>query len=64
MPPFEFCPISGDLGELWILNSARISLMEYLLMLQNARVAAFTFSELLRENQQGVILHTQIRVNL
>ena len=36
-------------------------------MLQNARVAAFTISELLRENQDGVklpptILPTQIRV--
>ena len=37
-------------------------------MLQNARATAFTFSELLRENQQGVRLSpapfsTQIRVN-
>ena len=36
-------------------------------MLQNARVTAFTISELLKENQQGITppLHqpTQIRVN-
>ena len=32
-------------------------------MSQNARVTAFTFSELLRENQQGVkFSHAQIRV--
>ena len=32
-------------------------------MLQNARVTAFTVSELLRENQQGGITpHTQVRV--
>ena len=34
-------------------------------MLQNARVAAFTVSELFRENQQGVkIPPTQIRLKL
>ena len=35
-------------------------------MLQNARVTAFTVSELLRENQQGgvkLLSPTQIRVN-
>ena len=34
-------------------------------MLQNARVTAFNFSELLRENQQGgkITPHNQIRVN-
>ena len=36
-------------------------------MLQNARVTAFTVSELLRENQQGEITptpYTQFRVNI
>ena len=65
IPPSEFCPISGDWGKLWIPNLARMSLIECYWMLQNARVTAFTVSELLRENQQGVkVPHpaTQIRV--
>ena len=51
IPPSEFCPISGDWGELWILNLARMSLIECYWMLQNSRVTAFTVFELLRENQ-------------
>ena len=47
----EFCRISGDRGELGIPNLPRISLMKCYWMLQNARVTAFTVSELLRENQ-------------
>ena len=53
IPPSEFCPISGDWGELWIPNLARMSLIECYWMLQNSRVTAFTVSELLRENQLG-----------
>ena len=53
IPPSEFCPISGDWGELWIPNLARMSLIECYWMLQNARVTAFTVFELLRENQLG-----------
>ena len=34
-------------------NLVRVSLIESYWMLQNARVTAFTISELLRENQQG-----------
>ena len=33
---------------------ARISLIKFYRILQNARVTAFTVSELLMENQQGV----------
>ena len=66
IPPSEFCPISGDWGELWIPNLAQMSLIKCYWMLQNARVTAFTISELLRENQLGVDLplppFTQIRV--
>ena len=51
IPPSEFCPISGDWGELWIPNLARMSLIECYWMLQNSRVTAFTVLELLRENQ-------------
>ena len=51
--PSEFCPISGDRGELGMPNLARMSLMKYYRMLQNARVTAFIASELSRENQQG-----------
>ena len=52
-PPSEFCPISGDWGELWIPNLVRMSLIECYCMLQNSRVTAFTVFELLRENQLG-----------
>ena len=48
--PSEFCPISGDWGKLGIPNLARMSLVKSYWMLQNARVTAFTVSELLREN--------------
>ena len=54
IPPSEFCPISGDWGELWIPNLARMFLIECYWMLQNSRVTAFTVSELLRENQLGI----------
>ena len=53
IPPSEFCPISGDWGELWIPNLARMSLIECYWMLQNSRITAFTVFELLRENQLG-----------
>ena len=53
IPLSEFCPTSGDWSELWIPNLARMSLMQYYWMLQNARVRAFTVFELLRENQLG-----------
>ena len=53
IPPSEFCPISGDWGELWIPNLARMNLIECYWMLRNSRVTAFTVFELLRENQLG-----------
>ena len=56
LPPSEFFQISGDWGKLEIPNLAQIFLMKYYWMLQNARVTAFTVSELLRENQQRVKL--------
>ena len=43
----------GDWDQLGIPNFAQMSLMKSYWMLQNARVADFTVSELLRENQQG-----------
>ena len=66
IPPSEFCPISGGWGEFEISNLARTFLIKFYWMLQNARVTAFTVSELLRENQQGgvkLLSPTQIRVN-
>ena len=71
IPPSEFCPISRDWGESEIPNLAQMSLIKCYWMLQNARVTAFTVSELLRENQQGAGGNyplpppptTQIRVN-
>ena len=52
IPPSEFCPISGHWGESGIQNLARMPPMKCYWMLQNARVTAFTVSELSRENQQ------------
>ena len=52
IPPSEFCPISGDWVELGMSNLAWMSLIKSYLILQNARVTAFTVPELLRENQQ------------
>ena len=57
IPPSEFCPLSGDRVELEILHLARTSIIKCYWMLQNARVTAFTISELLRENQQGTVLY-------
>ena len=54
IPPSEFCQISADWGELRIPNY--MSLMKFYSMLKIVRVTAFKVSELLRENQQGVIL--------
>ena len=53
IPPSEFYPISRDWDESEIPNLAQMSLIKCYWRLQNARVTAFTVSELLRENQQG-----------
>ena len=52
----DFCPISGDWGEWRIPNLAGTSLIKCYWILQNAKVTAFTVSELLTEKQQGVKL--------
>ena len=66
-PPSEFCPISGDWGELGLANLKRTSLIKCYWMLQNTRVTAFTVY-LSRGNQQGGggggITPTLIKVNL
>ena len=46
LPPTEFCPISRDWGELGVPNVAGMSLLKSYWMIQNARVTAFTVSEL------------------
>ena len=53
IPPSEFCSIFGDWGELGIPNLAQMFLMKCYWMLPNARVTAFTISELLRLNPIG-----------
>ena len=53
--PFEFCPISGDWGELWIPNLARISLIECYWMLQNSSVTAFTVFWVIKRKPTGAI---------
>ena len=50
--PSKFDLIYGDWGELEIPNLARLSLMKCYWIQQDARVTAFTVSELLRENHQ------------
>ena len=76
IPLSEFCLISGYWDDIWILNFARMSLIESYSMLRNSRVVAFTVFELLRENELGLKLpppphppththtytHTQIRL--
>ena len=57
--PSKFCPISGDWDQLEMQHLIEMSLIKGYLMLQNSRLAAFTFSELLRENQQGSKNHPQ-----
>ena len=51
IPPSKFCPISGDWGELWAPNLARMFLIECYWMLQNSTVTTFAVLELLSENQ-------------
>ena len=54
IPLSNFCSISVNCGQLGIPNLAQMSLIKsYRTILQNARVTAFTISDLLRENQQG-----------
>ena len=48
----EFYPISGDWGKLGMPNLARMFLMKCYWILQVAKVKSFTFTELLRKNQQ------------
>ena len=65
IPLSEFWLTSRDRGKLGIPNFARMSLITCYWMLQNGTVAAFTVSELLRDNQQvGKITLTpsQVRV--
>ena len=57
--------ISGEWGKLGIPYLAGMSLIKFDWMLQNARVTAFTVSELLREKQQrGKITPPQPRLGL
>ena len=51
--PPEFCQTSGEPDQLRLPYLAGMSLKKCYWMLQNARVAAFSVSELLKENQQG-----------
>ena len=56
IPPSEFCPKSQDWGELGIPNLTQKSLKKCYWMLQNARLTAFTVSELWRKtNGVGVV---------
>ena len=52
IPPFEFCPLSGDYGKLEILNLVQTPLIKSHWMLQNARVTAFIVSEVFWNNHQ------------
>ena len=63
IPPSEFCPISGDWGMLEIPNLVGMFLMKCYWMLQNARVTAFSISDLLRGNQQRGIRSPRLGLN-
>ena len=52
IPPFEFCPITWDRGELRIPHLTQMFIMKCYWMLHDAKVTALTVSELLRENKQ------------
>ena len=54
IPPSQFCPLYKDWGQLGIPNLAGMFAIKCYWMLQNAKVIAFTLSELLRGNQQWV----------
>ena len=56
IPPFKFCPISGDWDKLWIRNLAQMSIIECYWMLQNARVTAFTVFKLFLGKPTGGLL--------
>ena len=56
----EINPISGDWEKVGIPNMVPMSVIKCYWMLQNARITAFTVSELLGENQQETPL-TQIK---
>ena len=56
IPLSEFCSVSKNWGKLEKPNVAQMPLVKFYWMLHNARVTAFTVSELLRENQQGLII--------
>ena len=44
IPLSKFCPISGDLGKLWIQNLARMSLIEYYwILLLNTEFQGYSF---------------------
>ena len=64
MSSSEFCPISGDWGELGISNLAQMFTIKSYWMLQNTRVITCTIFELLREKQQGGTPHPTHRLGL
>ena len=65
-PRLAFCSIYGGCDILGISYLPRISLIKCYWQLQNAKVRAFTVSELLRKNQHGEIKlpPTMIRVKI
>ena len=51
--PSQFCQISGNWGMLGIPNLAGMFQIKKIRMLQNFWFMAFSFLELIRENQKG-----------
>ena len=56
IPPSEFCQISRDWGEQRLPNLAWTLLIKFYWILQNARVTAFSISELLMQNLPGEVI--------
>ena len=64
IPPSEFCPISGDWGELRIPLFARMSLIECYWMLQNSRVKGLTWRDLHKSLQcNGIAMWSEKSLN-
>lgn len=62
--PCTFCLIYGAWGQLGMSKLAQMSLMKFYWMQQNARLRAFTISQLSRKNQQRMQINYPLSLNL
>ena len=62
--PCTFCLIYGAWGQLGMPKLEQMSLMKFYWMQQNARLRAFTISQLSRKNQQRMQINYPLSLNL